>query len=85
MKGLAQANRLAQKKKFDLAEAEYRKSLKIFKDHPGVHYNRALAYLSHGDSETGLDALQESLKSCPNYLPALRVKQNLLKAVHSHQ
>ena len=85
MKSLAQANRLAQKKKFDLAEAEYRKSLRVFKDHPGVHYNRALAYLTSGDSETGLNALQDALKSCPNYLPALRVKQNLLEAVRSHQ
>lgn len=80
MKGLSQANHFVKKKKLDKAEEEYKKSLKIFKNHPGVHYNRALGHLTNGDTSTGLEALKLSLEACPNYIPAQRLQLRILEA-----
>lgn len=81
MKGLSEGNSHSKKSKMDKAEEQYQKALKIFKDHPGVHYNRALGHLSARDADSGLSALQDCLRACPNYLPAQRLQFRLLQAV----
>lgn len=81
MKGLAEGNHYSKKGQLDKAEEHYKKALKIFKDHPGVHYNRALGHLSSGSTKEGLDALVACLEACPNYLPAQRLQLQIMRAV----
>lgn len=50
----------------DKAEEYFNKALKIFPDHPGIHYNRALGHLSCGNGSEGIKALEACLKACPN-------------------
>ena len=85
MKGLALGNQMARGKKMDKAEVHYRKSLDIFRNHPGIHFNRAMGYLSASRGQEGVQALMDALKACPNYLPAQRLQLELARAVERSQ
>lgn len=77
MKSLSTGNQLAKKGRLAEANEQYRSVLKIFKDHPGVRYNQALAHLKAGKVEEGFGHLQTSIEACGNYGPAIRLLQQL--------
>lgn len=74
---LARANRIAKKGKMKEAESEYDKVLRALPGHPGVHFNLAIGHLKTNNSAEGLRHLQQSIASCPNFEPGLRLAHRL--------
>ncbi len=77
MKSLAAANRLAKKGRLSEADQQYNAVLQVFRDHPGVRFNQALAYLTAGQTTEGLGHLKTAIEACPNYQPALGLVHRL--------
>lgn len=74
---LAKANHLAQKGQAALAEPLYANLQDKLPEHPGLLYNRALGKLSGQDTNGAMGDFRRSMRACSNYLPTIRLLENL--------
>ncbi len=71
--GLAKANALAKAGRPMDAEPYFQQVLAQNPRHPAVLMNRAIGQINGGDKNGAVACLQESLRACNHYLPALRM------------
>ena len=81
LKNLAKANALGKKGKCDQADVLYAELHEHYPKHPGLLLSQSMSYLKGQDSQKTWRLLEDSLQSCSNYAPAVRVMNRLQDAV----
>ena len=81
LKNLAKANALGKQGKCDQADTIYAELHEHYPKHPGLLLSQSLSYLKGQDAQKTWRLLEDSLQSCSNYAPAVRVMNRLQDAV----
>ena len=82
---LTQANDLARQGKYKEANALLTRLQNKIGNHPGLLFNRTMGHLNGKDGTGAVAALQNSLQSCSNYAPSVRLAGWLQEASQQSQ
>jgi hypothetical protein len=84
-KELARANALSRKGRYQEADVLFSQLQMRYADHPGLLMNEGIGHLCGNDGNGAVACFQRTLRSCPNYLPVLRLMHQLQEAAGQHR